>query len=52
MTPAVIAQPRPVYRCEACDARWTYLAVRHVARCRDCGSGLVRVEEPRVEHER
>lgn len=33
----------PSYRCTVCDARWSYRAVRHVACCRDCGSGLRRV---------
>ena len=32
------------YRCALCDARWSYAAVRHLARCRDCGGGLVRAK--------
>jgi DNA-directed RNA polymerase subunit RPC12/RpoP len=35
----------PEYRCGTCGTAWSYRAVRHVARCRDCGGGLVR-EEP------
>ncbi|HEX4010607.1 MAG TPA: hypothetical protein VHX62_11385 [Solirubrobacteraceae bacterium] len=36
----------PTYRCSGCGARWTYEAVRYVARCPECGSGLLRVTEP------
>ena len=32
----------PYYRCAHCGATWSYRAVRYVARCRDCGSGLTR----------
>jgi DNA-directed RNA polymerase subunit RPC12/RpoP len=31
------------YRCTGCGARWTYEAVRYVALCPECASGLVRV---------
>jgi DNA-directed RNA polymerase subunit RPC12/RpoP len=34
------------YRCAGCGARWSYEAVRYVALCPDCASGLVRVSEP------
>jgi hypothetical protein len=37
VTPAL-----PVYRCTSCRAVWSYAAVRHVARCKHCGAGLVR----------
>ena len=30
------------YNCTVCGAVWSYEAVRHVACCRDCGSGLLR----------
>jgi len=36
----------PLYGCTMCGASWPYRAVRNVARCRDCGGGLQRVEEP------
>ncbi len=32
----------PTYRCTACGARWTYAAIRHLARCRHCEAGLTR----------
>jgi rRNA maturation endonuclease Nob1 len=35
----------PEYRCMACGARFSFDAVRHIARCRDCGSGLWREPE-------
>jgi DNA-directed RNA polymerase subunit RPC12/RpoP len=35
----------PLYACTVCGAPWSYRAVRHVARCRDCGGGLRRLEE-------
>jgi Zn finger protein HypA/HybF involved in hydrogenase expression len=34
------------YRCAGCDARWSYEAVRYVALCPECASGLVRVADP------
>lgn len=34
------------YRCTVCGARWSYEAVRYVALCPECASGLVRVIEP------
>ena len=34
------------YRCAGCGARWSYEAVRYVALCPECASGLVRVTEP------
>jgi DNA-directed RNA polymerase subunit RPC12/RpoP len=36
------------YRCTGCGARWSYEAVRYVALCPECASGLVRVTEPDV----
>jgi DNA-directed RNA polymerase subunit RPC12/RpoP len=33
----------PRYRCTTCGVIWSYRAVRHTARCRDCGRGLARV---------
>jgi predicted nucleic acid-binding Zn-ribbon protein len=46
MTLVVLAPAAtPVYRCTECDARWAYGDVRHIARCRDCGGGLVRATE-------
>jgi predicted nucleic acid-binding Zn-ribbon protein len=30
------------YRCTVCGVTWSYEAVRHLACCRDCGSGLLR----------
>ena len=36
------------YRCTGCGARWSYEAVRYVALCPECASGLVRVTEPEV----
>jgi hypothetical protein len=30
------------YRCTLCGGHWSYDAVRFLARCRDCGGGLVR----------
>lgn len=35
----------PLYGCTLCGASWSYRAVRHVARCPDCGGGLRRAEE-------
>ncbi len=32
----------PNYHCAHCGTTWSYRAVRYVARCRDCGSGLTR----------
>ncbi len=47
--------PLPLYACTACGTIWTYAAVRHVARCKHCGSGLVRAsagaEEPAARPE-
>ena len=34
------------YSCSGCGARWAYEAVRYVARCPECGSGLLRIPEP------
>ena len=34
--------PNATYHCTVCGASWSYEAVRHLACCRDCGSGLVR----------
>jgi Zn finger protein HypA/HybF involved in hydrogenase expression len=36
----------PTYRCLGCGAQWGYEAVRYVACCPECGSGLLRVTEP------
>jgi hypothetical protein len=38
MTPG----PEATYHCTVCGVNWTYQAVRHLACCRDCGSGLMR----------
>jgi predicted nucleic acid-binding Zn-ribbon protein len=38
MTPV----PNITYRCTVCGVIWSYEAVRHLACCRDCGSGLLR----------
>lgn len=32
-----------IYRCTRCGLLWSYAAVRHLACCRECGSGLMRV---------
>lgn len=37
---------REAYRCSGCGARWSYEAVRFVALCPECASGLVRVPGP------
>jgi predicted nucleic acid-binding Zn-ribbon protein len=34
--------PNATYHCTVCGLTWSYEAVRHLACCRDCGSGLVR----------
>jgi predicted nucleic acid-binding Zn-ribbon protein len=34
--------PSATYRCTVCGVTWSYEAVRHLACCRDCGSGLLR----------
>jgi hypothetical protein len=34
--------PSATYHCTVCGASWSYEAVRHLACCRDCGSGLLR----------
>ena len=34
------------YRCAGCGARWSYEAVRYVALCPECASGLIRITEP------
>jgi hypothetical protein len=34
--------PNATYRCTVCAVIWSYDAVRHLACCRDCGSGLLR----------
>jgi len=34
--------PEATYRCTVCGLAWSYAAVRHLACCRECGSGLVR----------
>jgi DNA-directed RNA polymerase subunit RPC12/RpoP len=39
----------PEYRCTACGTRLSFDAVRHVARCLDCGAGLLRETEPDVK---
>ena len=39
------------YRCTRCGLLWGYAAVRHVACCRECGSGLVRVGEREAARE-
>ena len=36
------ATAQATYRCTVCGMAWSYEAVRHLACCRDCGSGLVR----------
>jgi len=41
-----------VYRCTGCGARWSYEAVRYVALCPECASGLVRVSGPQRPPER
>jgi DNA-directed RNA polymerase subunit RPC12/RpoP len=41
-TATAVPPTEPTYRCPRCGATWTYRAVRNLARCRDCGSGLVR----------
>ncbi|MGH2850686.1 MAG: hypothetical protein ACRDLP_08735 [Solirubrobacteraceae bacterium] len=38
MTPGADA----TYHCTVCGVNWSYQAVRHLACCRDCGSGLTR----------
>ena len=38
--------PHETYRCAGCGARWSYEAVRYVALCPECASGLVRVRDP------
>jgi DNA-directed RNA polymerase subunit RPC12/RpoP len=40
--PARVAD-NETYRCTGCGARWSYEAVRYVALCPECASGLVRV---------
>jgi DNA-directed RNA polymerase subunit RPC12/RpoP len=40
------------YRCTGCGARWSYEAVRYVALCPECASGLVRVRDPQRSPER
>jgi transposase-like protein len=40
------------YRCTGCGARWSYEAVRYVALCPECASGLVRVSDPQRSPER
>jgi DNA-directed RNA polymerase subunit RPC12/RpoP len=35
-----------IYRCTGCGARWSSEAVRYVALCPECASGLVRVSDP------
>jgi hypothetical protein len=42
----------PEYLCGACGTTWAYRAVRHTARCRDCGGGLVRDVLDMREHGR
>ena len=34
--------PSATYNCTVCGVVWSYEAVRHLACCRDCGSGLLR----------
>jgi predicted nucleic acid-binding Zn-ribbon protein len=35
-------RPNATYHCTVCGVIWSYEAVRHLACCRDCGSGLLR----------
>lgn len=35
-------RPNATYQCTVCGETWSYEAVRYLACCRDCGSGLVR----------
>ena len=35
-------EPNATYHCTVCGVIWSYRAVRHLACCRDCGSGLLR----------
>jgi DNA-directed RNA polymerase subunit RPC12/RpoP len=39
------AAAEETYRCTGCGARWSYEAVRYIALCPECASGLVRVVE-------
>lgn len=51
----VAPAPDETYRCAGCGARWSYEAVRYVALCPECASGLVRVpdlERPAPARER
>lgn len=43
-----VAEPRETYRCSGCGLRWSYEAVRFVALCPECASGLVCVSSPEV----
>ena len=36
----------PEYWCTACGTRFSFEAVRHVARCLECGAGLWREPPP------
>jgi DNA-directed RNA polymerase subunit RPC12/RpoP len=40
------ATAEDTYRCAGCGACWSYEAVRYVALCPECASGLVRVTAP------
>jgi hypothetical protein len=40
----VLAAPR--YVCTACEAEWSYVEVRHVLCCPECGAGLWRPDPP------
>jgi DNA-directed RNA polymerase subunit RPC12/RpoP len=49
MRAARVAAAEDIYRCAGCGARWSYEAVRYVALCPECASGLVRVSGPETE---
>ena len=40
------ASPAETYRCAGCGACWSYEAVRYVALCPECASGLLRAPDP------
>jgi DNA-directed RNA polymerase subunit RPC12/RpoP len=46
MRSAKVTAAEDTYRCAGCGARWSYEAVRYVALCPACASGLVRVSDP------
>lgn len=38
-----VAESRPnAYRCIECDSEWSFVDIRHTARCPNCGGGLAR----------